>query len=448
MKKLVFILLVFLQFSCNSNAQMTTRVIRDSLFIPWELVYGPDNHIWFAQKNGYVCRMEPQSGHIDTLYYESNTAVQGEGGMLGMALDPGFPTTPYIYIAYNYGSNKERIVKYTYANNTLTTPQILLDNIAASNIHNGCRLLIVGDKLFATTGDASNQSLPQNVSSVNGKVLRINLDGSIPPDNPLPGSPVWTWGHRNAQGLIYENGKMYSSEHGPSSDDEINIIEKGRNYGWPAVTGFCNTPAEITFCNDSNVVEPMKAWTPTIAVSDIAYYNHAMFPSLQNSILMTTLKDSKLHQLTLNGSFDSITASSTISAVSFGRLRAICIGTHGNIFIATSNSNSSGSNRVDKIIEVYDPSFVPPPSSVPGAAKNEITIYPNPITDEINVDISSREQLPVQYRIINTEGRTVLSGELSDNRNKLKISHLPAGGYMLNILKGNNAIAGEKIVKQ
>jgi len=233
MKKILYAILL-LTASMQAAAQMTARVIRDSLFIPWELIYGPDNHIWFTQKNGYICRLEPALGNIDTLYRETNTVVQGEGGMLGMALHPQFPSQPYVYVAYEYmqgNSYKEKVVRYTYTNNSLGGQQTLLDNITGGGIHNGCRLLIVVDKLFITTGDAGNGANAQNINSLNGKVLRINLDGSIPADNPIPGSPLWTWGNRNPQGLVYANGKLYSSEHGPNNDDEVNILLKGRNFG-------------------------------------------------------------------------------------------------------------------------------------------------------------------------------------------------------------------------
>lgn len=250
MKKIYFLLIIFTSVCSNkiiAQTNFSTRVVADNLFIPWEIVYGPDDHIWFTQKNGYVCRLNPNTGTIDTLLLESQNVIRGEGGMLGLAVHPTFISDPYVFVAYQYedgGDYKERVVKYTYANNTLINPQILIDDIEGGNIHNGCRLEIVADKLFITTGDAGNTALAQNVASLNGKVLRINLDGSIPTDNPMAGSAVWSWGHRNAQGLAFHNGIMYSSEHGPNNDDEVNIISMGRNYGWPNVQGFCNTPTE------------------------------------------------------------------------------------------------------------------------------------------------------------------------------------------------------------
>ena len=136
--KQFFTIIALLCIPVFAKAQLTTRVVRDSLFIPWEMAWGADNHIWFTQKNGYICRLEPQSGHIDTLYNETNTAIQSEGGMLGLVLHPDFANQPYVYVAYNYsqGGYKERIVRYTYSNNVLQSPQIILDDITASNIHN------------------------------------------------------------------------------------------------------------------------------------------------------------------------------------------------------------------------------------------------------------------------------------------------------------------------
>src|SRR5690606_11119511 len=114
-------------------------------------------------------------------------------------------------------------------------------------------------------------------------------------------------------------------EHGPGSDDELNIIRRGRNYGWPTVNGFCNLPGEVAFCTDSNVAEPLVAWTPTLAVCGLDYYDGAMFPGWRGSLLMTTLKDSRLYTLRLNAAGDSITGATTIGAVTYGRLRDICI---------------------------------------------------------------------------------------------------------------------------
>lgn len=429
MKKVLLMLVTLLMMN-GVNAQMTVRVVRDSLFIPWELVYGPDNHIWFTQKNGYICRLEPASGKIDTLYNETNTRIQSEGGMLGLALHPQFATQPYVYVAYNYidaSVYKERFVRYTYnsTSNILQSPLVLLDNINAANIHNGCRLLIIDNHLYITTGDAATTSNSQNINSLNGKVLRIALDGNIPADNPIAGSPIWSWGHRNAQGMVYANGRLYESEHGANSDDEINIIEKGRNYGWPAVQGYCNTPSEITFCADSNAKEPLEAWTPTLAVCGIDYYDHPMFPQLQKSLLMTTLKDSTLYQLKLNGTNDDISAVNKTSLSKYRRLRDLCISPDGRIYISTSNSPSSGTgSKIDRIIELYDPSY----NGISIYAKEAAVIFPNPAKDEITIKLKSGLGL-VSYSILNIYGQVIMSGVLSNVSETIDVKALPTGQY-------------------
>lgn len=325
-------------------------VIVQGLNFPWEILWGPDNFIWMTERAGKISRVNPTTGTVSLLHTITEVVSTGEGGLLGMVLHPNFPTTPHVFVAYNYNSGgyKEKVVRFTYNGTSLVSPITIIENITASSIHNGCRLLITPDlKLFITTGDAANQSLPQNTSVVNGKILRLNLDGTIPSDNPVAGNPYWSFGHRNPQGLVYANNILYSSEHGPSTDDEINIIEKGRNYGWPNVPGFCDAGTEQTFCTANNVREPLKAWTPTIAVCGLDFYNNDLIPQWKNSLLMVALKESKLYQLQLDAAHTGITSTTEFFAGTYGRMRDVCISPGGKVYICTSN----GSNT-DKIIEV------------------------------------------------------------------------------------------------
>lgn len=329
-----------------TSVEITDNVIADNLRFPWELVWGDDNHIWMTERNGKISRVNPANGDITEVITIGDVVSQGEGGLLGMALHPDFSNTPHVFVAYNYNKNNaytEKIVRYTYNGTTLTDPIILIDDIKAAGIHNGCRLVIKNNKLFITTGDASDQSLPQNFSSKNGKVLRINIDGTIPSDNPDPASAVWSMGHRNAQGLVFVGDSLYSSEHGPDSDDEINLIHRASNYGWPNVKGECGTD-EQAFCNDNNVVEPLISWTPTIAVSGMDYYNSDSIPQWKNSLLVCTLKAARLVQLKLDGS--DITASNDFLVDKYGRLRDACISPDGKVYVCTSNGNN------DKIVEI------------------------------------------------------------------------------------------------
>jgi glucose/arabinose dehydrogenase len=444
------LLLAILLLPVYAQAQMTTRVVADNLFIPWELVYGPDDHIWFTQKNGYICRLDPVTSDLDTLYHETNTSILSEGGMLGLVLHPNFANTPEVFVAYNYmqgGSDyKERIVKYTYSGGVLTSPQTLLDNIDGANFHNGCRLLVVDGKLIATTGDATVTSVSQDPANINGKTLRMNLDGSIPSDNPDPASYVWTTGHRNAQGMDYANGKLYQSEHGPNNDDELNIIEKGRNYGWPNVEGYCNTANEISFCNANNVKEPIHAWTPTLAVSDIAYYDQPMFPGLQKSIIMATLKDQKLYSLPLNATLDDVTAVNHITAVSAGRLRAVCVSPDGAIYVSTSNSSASGTgSKTDKIIEIFDPNY----SSVGKLSHTDgFALYPNPAGNTLQIYAKGISGQTVQYSICNTLGQVCGTGSFNTISHSIDIAGLQTGLYYVKLTDNAGHSATKRLVKQ
>jgi len=225
--------------SAAGPVSLKDTALVSNLDFPWEILWGPDNYIWMTQRGGSISRVNPVTGEVSSLLSVSESRWNNEGGLLGMALHPQFETNPYVYVVYDFGADpdyKAKIVRYVYSGGNLINPTLLLDGIDAAFIHNGSRLLISSDlKLFITTGDASDTSNSQDTASLNGKVLRINLDGSIPPDNPFPGSPIWSYGHRNPQGLVMVNGKLFSSEHGPDTDDEINIIRKGSNYGWPHV---------------------------------------------------------------------------------------------------------------------------------------------------------------------------------------------------------------------
>lgn len=333
-----------------SDAEIEMTVLAENLNNPWEMIWGKDDHIWMTEKGGRVSRVDTATGEVSPVFTIPDVVSRGEGGLLGMALHPDFSNTPQLFVVYDYNNGadyKEKVVRYNYANGTLSAPFVVIDNISAAGNHNGSRLLFTPDKkLLITTGDAGTGSIAQNQAALNGKILRINPDGSIPSDNPLPNSPVWTWGDRNAQGLVYGKTMLYSSEHGPSNDDEINIIEKGRNYGWPNVEGLCNTTAEQTFCAANNVKEPIYTWTPTLAVTGMEYYNSEYIPQWRNSLLLATLKDNTLYQLKLDDGGNKIDSVKEILRGTYGRLRDVCVTPDGKVFVCTSNGSS------DKIIQI------------------------------------------------------------------------------------------------
>jgi len=198
-----------------------------------------------------------------------------------------------------------------------------------------------------TTGDALDQSLPQNIHTINGKVLRLNIDGSIPSDNPFSGNLVWSYGHRNPQGLVMANNSLYASEHGPDTEDELNIIEKGRNYGWPEVKGPCNG-SEVDFCTTNNVREPIwSSGNSTLAVCGIDYYSSNLISEWKNSLLMMTLKNSSIRQMKLSDDGRSIVRVQNFFKDQWGRLRDLCISPDGKVYLCTSNGGNN-----DVLVEI------------------------------------------------------------------------------------------------
>ena len=356
-------LLFFLLFICctfGAKAQTvlinlgTTVVETSPLYTttdpPWEIKYGPGDSLWMTTKNGKVFRIHPVTGAATLLLdYTAKVYSGGEAGMLGMTFQTDFSVTPYVYIAYTYssgGNNLERLSRFTYTGGTLTDETILIDNIVANTTHNGSRLLMLPDNtILMSTGDAANTANPQNTNSLNGKILRIKLDGSIPADNPIAGSRLYSFGHRNPQGLIlHSNGKIYSTEHGPNNNDEFQIIEKGRNYGWPNVVGFCDNDiaGETAFCSANNVKEPLASWNPapagTWAPSDLIWYSHPSIPEFQNSFLVSFLKTEKLRCVRIDAAGEAITSQTDYFANQWGRIRDITAGPEGSIYIVTNVS--------------------------------------------------------------------------------------------------------------
>jgi aldose sugar dehydrogenase len=437
------------QVSVGSSIVDTSTII-SNLDTPWEILWGPDDHIWITERYGRVSRLDPETGELTELITIDQVYESGESGLLGMVLHPDFNNTPSVFLVYNYlelSSIKERVVRYTYEGGALTNPITLLEGISGAGNHNGSRLVIDSNlNLYMSTGDAGNASNAQNLNSLNGKILRMNLDGSVPEDNPIPGRYLWTWGHRNPQGLVISpEGIMYSSEHGPSNDDELNIIEKGRNYGWPDVMGFCDSEPENQFCSDSSIYEPIVAWTPTLAVAGTDFYSHAAIPEWQNSLLVTSLKASRLVALKLSEDGRSIVNESVFFNGWYGRLRDLCISPDGRVFLAVSNRDGRGvvHEGDDRIVE-FTVNSTTNHSELP--ASEGFSVYPNPlIGNELNVDYSiASEGVLVIYNLVGAE---VSRNILFPSQNKAVISLPDASGvYFIKILSGNK-IQGNKILK-
>ena len=447
MRKITTLLILITTFFTTSSYSqinlgttiVNTTVVASNLNVPWDMAYGPDGWIWFTELGGNIKRMNPDTYQVQQVFAISDVVLFGFSvGLHSMVLHPDFNTNHYLYVHYTYSTTTSKIVRYEYdtANNTLINPTIILGNILAGVSHNGSRMAILNDKLFITLGDTYNQpALAQNLSSINGKVLRINLDGSIPSDNPIPGSYIWTFGHRNPQGLCYGNGRLYSSEHGTGANDEINIIEQNRNYGWSNVEGVCNTAAEITFCTANNVKEPIWSWSPSIAPCGLDLYQNTAIPEWNNSLLLAVLKDKKLIQLKLSADGSQIIEQNMYLTNIYGRLRDVIAIPDGRIFICTSNRDYAGTPIAadDRIIELRNAAL-----GVSHPDENKTTIYPVPSDHMLYIDSNANIEF---VTIINTEGKEVYSDGYS---NKVDVSALAAGMYYLQLLDSDKKVVEKK----
>ncbi len=432
------------------ETEVDTQSIVTGLDTPWEILWGPGDHIWFTERYGRVSRVDPSTGLVDELLVIDEVHEQSESGLLGMALHPDFTTQPYVYLVYNYlsqGSIKEKLVRYSYNGSILSSPETLMEDIGGAGNHNGSRLLFGEDgKLYMTTGDAVDVSTSQNLGSLNGKILRMNDDGSIPDDNPFEDSYIWTFGHRNPQGLILgPEGIILSSEHGPSNDDEINIIEKGRNYGWPNVHGFCDGASEMDFCNENNVKEPIAAWTPTLAVAGIDFYASDLIPEWENSILITTLKEAELYVLTMDESETGVIAESRYFNNWWGRLRDICIAPDGRVFISSSERDGRGSpvSGDDRIVEIRPVDFQ---VAVAETAEPELKVFPNPVEGS-EILITGIPEGARMVRILDASGRLVYETSVLNEGSEIRIKPELSSGFYLIRVEGTDKVRSIRFLK-
>jgi len=317
----------------QSQQVSQTEIIAQNLDTPWAMDFLPGDKIIFTERGGKVSILDNKTikvvGNI-------NSKEAGESGLLGIAVDPDFNITKFIYIYYT-GPNGNRISRFTL-NGNLGNETILLDGIPSAQIHNGGRLKFGPDgKLYATTGDAGIQSLSQDTGSLGGKILRLNKDGSVPSDNPF-NNYVYSYGHRDPQGITWNpvTKEMYSSEHGATRNDEINVILNGGNYGWPIYQG--NATAD-------GYIAPLVVYTDfTLAPSGITYF--------KGSLYVAGLRGSQLRKIILGSTGNSVTGEQALFT-DLGRIREV-VEHNGYLYISTSNRDGRGVPQAndDKIIRI------------------------------------------------------------------------------------------------
>jgi glucose/arabinose dehydrogenase len=316
---------------------------------PFDLAWGPDNHLWCTQLDGTVWRIAPETGTRHAVLRLPDAFHRKSHGLLSLAFHPWFATAPYVYLHYVYQVPtkaidevvRSRIVRCRWDGTRLGEPEVIFDHIPGRAYHNGSRLIVgPDDKLYLSTGDAGDTMASLDPAVWSGKVLRLNLDGTIPRDNPIAGSPVWTSGHRNIQGLAFgPGGRLYASDHGANNDDEINLLEPGHNYGWPVIEGYIDKPGEIEAARGHRYTEPLRAWTPTIAASGLSYYDHPAIPEWRGTLLLANLKGRALRVLSLDDTGTAIGRERIYLQLRLGRLRDVCVSPSGDVYLLTSNTD-------------------------------------------------------------------------------------------------------------
>ncbi|MGF6495442.1 glucose/arabinose dehydrogenase [Luteibacter sp. 621] len=336
-----------------STAHRFERVGFD-LRVPWELAFLPDGALIFTERDGHVRLLGQGRGAEPAL--RNAVALGNKMGMLGLVLDPDFSRNHFVYVAYDYvigdaDANegvrrfKLRVARYRLDRDALVEPHTLIEGIPAATNHTGCRLVFGPDgRLYITTGDADEPAKAQQLGELNGKILRLERDGSVPADNPFVHTPgarpeVWSYGHRNPQGLAFDprTGTLFESEHGPNGGDEINIIERGANYGWPVIDHAAT---------QQGMRSPLLEFSPSIAPGKVMLYQGSAFPELKGKLIVALLRGEGLLVLDRDG--NRLSNPRRLFFRGFGRIRAVTASPEGYLYFSTSQYDpAEGQPRPD-----------------------------------------------------------------------------------------------------
>nr|WSX76599.1 PQQ-dependent sugar dehydrogenase [Streptomyces sp. NBC_00899] len=329
----------------KGTAQVTAT-LATGLASPWGVVQLADGTLLVGSRDtGRITRVDPAkktSTVVGTVPGVAHTQG-GEAGLLGLALSPGFGTDHLLY-AYFSTESDNRIASMVFdptraPGDQLGAPDTILRGIPTGAIHNGGRIAFGPDgMLYAGTGETGQRGLAQDMSSLGGKILRMTPDGQVPKDNPVPGSLVYSPGHRNVQGLAWDpQGRLWASEFGQDTWDELNLIEPGKNYGWPVVEGIAHR---------AGYVDPVAQWhTDEASPSGIAY--------AAGSIWMAALKGQRLWRIPLDGTKAAAPPQAFFTDV-YGRLRTVVAVDDHTILVSTSNTDGRGTPKPgdDRILQL------------------------------------------------------------------------------------------------
>ena len=355
---------VVLTFGCGSNAPIgmaenqevetqdksalfRVETVATGLQVPWGFAFLPNRNLLFTERPGSVRIIENGKLRAEPVYTVPDVEQSSESGLMDISLHPNFSSNNFIYLAYAYdtGDTKVKVVRYRFDGNRFLEPTVIIENIPAAPNHAGMRARFGPDgKLYVTTGDATDRNLAQQMNSLAGKTLRLNDDGTVPSDNPFLNQKdsrpeIWTLGHRNAQGLAWQpgSGLMFQTEHGPSGfdgpggGDEVNIVEQGKNYGWPTIH-HRETQAALE--------PPLLEYTPACAPASGMFYNGSAFPAFKGNFFFGCLRGTRIIRVTLNGR--NVVSQENMLDDTFGRIREMAEGPDGYIYFSTSNRDGRG----------------------------------------------------------------------------------------------------------
>ncbi|MEH1168614.1 PQQ-dependent sugar dehydrogenase [Micromonospora sp. CPCC 205539] len=322
------------------------EVVASGLQAPWGLDFLPDGSALVAQRDrGTVVRVRPGSPTVQVAQI-AGVVAGGEAGLLGLAVSPQYLSDRWVYVCFTTATDI-RIARFRLA--TPQTQEVILSGLARGAVHDGGRIAFGPDGLlYVGVGDAGNTANAQNLASRNGKILRIRPNGTIPANNPFPGSPVYSYGHRNVQGLAWDpTGRLFATEFGQNTWDEVNRIFPGGNYGWPIVEG----PS-----TDPRFRAPVVVWAPAVASpSGAAFANGTLF--------VAALRGARLWTVPISAAGQVGTPYAELVGA-YGRLRTVEVAPDGSLWVATSNRDGRGTPAAsdDRIFRFVTGERQPPPA--------------------------------------------------------------------------------------